>query len=88
VNIVLSKNNTLASQPIIFAPGYLDENEDKDLLHYLQSEVEHLLKSGVHKSAKKSAVENIQNHIKSLIKSILKHEIGRVPEIRVIAQSI
>ncbi|MEQ9116338.1 MAG: ribonuclease J [Rickettsiales bacterium] len=88
VNLVLSKKNMLLGSPLIFAPGYLDENEDKDLIQFLIQEVVHLLKSGIHNSRKKTAVENIENHIKSVIKSILKHEIGKVPEIKIITQIV
>ncbi len=88
VNLVLSKQNKLISEPIIFAPGYLDEKQDKDLLQYIINEITNLVKYDIKKSKKKGAEENIQNHVRSLVKTILKNEVGRIPEIKVLTHRI
>jgi ribonuclease J len=88
VYLTLSKNNKLVTNPVLFAPGYLDEREDKDLFYYIREEIADLLRNGMQSSKKMGEIENIQNHVKSRVKGILKTEVGRVPDIKVIAQRI
>lgn len=85
--INLTKKNKLVSDPIIYAPGYIEENEDKDLIYYINNEIINLINFELG-SKKNYGEENIKSHVKSLIKAILKNNVGKIPEIKILIQRV
>jgi ribonuclease J len=88
--IVISKKQQLAVDPIIIAPGYLDEVEDMHLIYHIQDEVRILVEGQVMSKKKKvkAMLADLQKIIKSRIKSILKREVEKIPTIQVIIRVI
>ncbi|MCH9753691.1 MAG: ribonuclease J, partial [Alphaproteobacteria bacterium] len=88
--IILSKNYKLHMNPIIQAPGFLDEEEDKELIMYIQEQISlavHMMDIGSNKKAK-VALDDIQKAVKSKVKSIINREIRKIPIIQVIAKIV
>ena len=76
--------------PIIQAPGFLDEEEDKELIMYIQEQISlavHMMDIGSNKKAK-VALDDIQKAVKSKVKSIINREIRKIPIIQVIAKIV
>ena len=90
VNIVISKQNKIQLDPVVIAPGYLDDVEDKDLIVYIQEQIVLSLHNMGLSGKKKSSeiIESVETAIKSRVKTILRQEIDRVPVIKVIVSLI
>lgn len=88
VVLVVAKNGSLALDPVILAPGYLDDEEDHALLTYIKDEL--ILQSAelpMHKNKKVSAMlVDIEKEAKAKVKSILKEEVQKIPIIQVITR--
>lgn len=90
VTMILSKNYKLHMNPIIQAPGFLDEEEDKDFIIYLQEQISltvHMMDIGSNKKSK-IALENIEKTVKSKVKSMVNREIRKIPIIQVVAKVV
>jgi ribonuclease J len=81
--IIFSQNFLLKTDPVISAPGCLDEIEDKHLIIFIQDEIRAIIDNNLPKGKIQAIIESYQKQIKSLIKSVLKAEIGKAPEIQV-----
>jgi len=90
VTIILSKKYNLHTDPIVLAPGFLDDEEDKDLLIYLKEQIIlliHMMGPG-HNKKEVVMIENIEKSVKSKIKTILQREVRKVPLIQVVTRII
>jgi len=79
VSIVIDKNNQLLAPPSISAPGSLDANEDKDLLHALRDDIEETME----KLKPKITVDKINEEIRTTIRKLVRAELGKKPVIDV-----
>ncbi len=84
VVLMLSERNKMVMSPIIRAPGVLDMEEDKMILHRMDKEItkslDALLEVGVNKKQRTDVVENA---VRSAVRKILKQEVGKAPVIDV-----
>jgi ribonuclease J len=85
--LCVSTRGDLASDPIIRFPGYLEEENEKELIAYMQDEITQLLENGPRNSKSANAGE-IDKLVKARVKSILRQEIARVPPIYVVINII
>lgn len=95
VTLILNKDDRLALDPIIFAPGLLDEEEDADLLEAIKEEIQHTLEhsiapnsigGGKKKKGKRSPAaptNSIENLTRTAIRRVLKLELGKKPPIEI-----
>ena len=83
VTLVLNKNNDLAINPVISAPGALDKNEDEDIFEDMIDEVSFVLKENSKGTKKQQSEDRIKNVTRSAVKRIMKREVGRTPPIEV-----
>jgi len=83
ITLFISQNFILKTDPVISAPGCLDEIEDKHLIIYIQDEIHSMFCNSSPMGKTASIIESYQKQTKSLVKSILKVEIGKTPEIQV-----
>jgi ribonuclease J len=90
VTLVLSRKYKPQAEVGLIAPGYLDENEDKDLIFAIKEQISlYLHHNGVSANKKQDeALTEIKKQTKSLVKSILNQEIGRVPVIKIMISLI
>jgi len=83
VTLVLNKNNDLAINPVISAPGALDKNEDEDIFEDMIDEVSFVLKENSKGTKKQQSEDRIKNVTRSAVKRIMKREVGKTPPIEV-----
>ncbi len=83
VTLFISQNFILKTDPVISAPGCLDDLEDKQLIIYIQDEIYSMISNSSPMGKTAAIIESYQKQTKSLVKSILKSEIGKTPEIQV-----
>lgn len=83
ISLVMSQNLVLKLNPIIDAPGCLDDEEDHHFIMYLQNEIKDALSQPIKVNNKDAVKETYQKIVKSLIKKIIKEEVGKTPEIKV-----
>jgi hypothetical protein len=83
ITLFISQNFILKTDPVISAPGCLDEIEDKHLIIYIQYEIHSMFCNSSPMGKTASIIESYQKQTNSLVKSILKVEIGKTPEIQV-----
>jgi ribonuclease J len=89
ITLILSKKYNLHTDPVISAPGYLDNDEDKDLIIHLKGEIASLLHMmSPSKKKPKIILEEIEKSVKSKVKSIVNKEIRKVPVIQVFARVV
>ena len=91
VVLVLARNYTLAADPLITAPGYLDDIEDLQLIAHMQSEIKILFTEqsrSLYGKNSKAISENTQKIVESRLRSILRIEVDRTPIIRVIVKTV
>lgn len=90
VVLVLAANGKLAVDPVILSPGYLDEEQDSNLLEYIKDTLVLMIAETVlHKNQKTSAImSHIEKEAKSKVKSILKKEVRKIPIIQVVVRNV
>lgn len=91
VFLVLSRNHALSGDPIITAPGYLDDSEDRDLIIYLQTEIKLLFVNDprtLHGRNMNMVVENTQKLVEQKLRAILRTEVDRIPIIKVVVKTV
>lgn len=87
-NIALANNGSLATAPVISAPGCLDERDDRDILENISKDVTEAIKS-VQKAHKNHASnDQIITVVRNSIRRILKEENGKQPQILVYLSKI
>lgn len=89
VTLILSKKYNLHTEPVISAPGFLDDDEDKDLIIHIKEEIAsflHMMDPG--KKKPKLILEEIEKSVKSRVKSIVNKEIRKVPVIQIFARVV
>ena len=79
VSVVIDKNNELLGNPKISAPGCLDADDDKELIHALRDDIADV----VARINKKDTHEKISEHIRTAIRKLTKAELGKKPVIDV-----
>ncbi|MCH2036995.1 MAG: ribonuclease J [Rickettsiales bacterium] len=80
--VIVDDNYYLKTEPIISAPGILDENEDDDLFQQLISDMV-LNYDDSRKKSKKFGKSTIENLVRSSIRRVMKSDIGKNPPIHV-----
>jgi ribonuclease J len=89
ITLILSQKYNLHTEPVISAPGYLDHDEDKDLIIHLKDEISSLLNMmSPSKKKSKFVLEEIEKSVKTKVKSIVYKEIRKVPVIQVFARVV
>jgi ribonuclease J len=83
VTLFISQNFILKTDPVISAPGCLDEADNKHLIIHIQDEIISMFSNSSPIGKMGIIVESYKKQTKSLVKSILKLEIGKFPEIEV-----
>ncbi len=82
--VMLSNKGRLACDPVLFAPGYLDQTEDIHLFNYLKDEIVLLISEHDTNNKKLTfVVESLTKEVRSKIKAVLNTEVGRIPVIQV-----
>jgi ribonuclease J len=85
VTLIMKSRMHLTSEPIIFAPGCLDSQLDKEMINLLREELIEVIESSVHNSKRPNAlsIDEIIKLVRSTVKRIVKSELGKVPMIEV-----
>ena len=85
--IIIDNKYNLKTEPIITAPGLLDDKDDAEIIHgMIANIIEDLVES--RKKSKKFANNTIENLVRSCIRRILKSDIGKSPPINVTIRKI
>ncbi|MEI7669263.1 MAG: ribonuclease J [Pseudomonadota bacterium] len=74
-SIVIDKNNELLAEPIISAPGSLDNKDDIDLINALIEDI----KSTIMQAKPRDTSEKIAENIRKVIQKLFKHDLGKKP---------
>lgn len=85
VTLLMQPHGELRADPLIYAPGCLDAEEDRDLLLVISDEIIEALEQQQRQSRKLKGIqeETMKNVIRSAVKRILKREVGKNPSIEV-----
>jgi ribonuclease J len=85
VILLIGHNHSLRAEPIIISPGYLDANDNHELISHLKTEIKLFLHERAGTISTKK-LDDLEILVEQRVRSILKIEIGRVPIIEVVAQ--
>ncbi len=84
IAVILNARDQMVVPPVIKAPGVLDMEEDKVILHRMAKEVAKALESLLEVSFnKKQRSDIIENAIRTALRKVLKQEVGKSPAIEV-----
>lgn len=83
VNLIMGKTGGLRSNPLIFAPGCLDAQEDKEILSVMAEEVREVIEQSAAAMKGRQKDEHIYSLTRSAIRRIIKREVGKNPPIEV-----
>lgn len=81
VAAAVNKKGALAAEPVVLAPGALDENEDSDILENIRNEISDSIADLAKQTSGKASNEQIQTVIRSTTRRILREETGKSPQI-------
>lgn len=82
-NVVINNKGKLIADPVISAPGCLDENEDKDILDQIKNHVIDSFHELQKHMKNRATSDQISTVIRSCVRKVLKEENGKQPQIMV-----
>ena len=90
VVLLLSNKYQLQAEPILMFPGFLEEEHEEHFINYIKDEIIMLVDDiqSFHRKKIEIATTEIEKKVKSKVKGILKHEVQKVPVIRVVSKII
>ncbi|NRA73405.1 MAG: ribonuclease J [Rickettsiales bacterium] len=90
VVLILSNKYQLQAEPLLMFPGFLEEEHEEHFIDYIKDEIIMLVNDMQTSTRKKIevAAKEMEKKVKSKVKGILKHEVQRVPMIRVITKIV
>jgi ribonuclease J len=90
VVLLVSDKGELQSEPVLIFPGFLDEDHERSFIEFIRGEIV-LLVNSLRTSRKRnmdSIIQDLEKKVKAQVKSLLKHEVKKVPVMRVVVRVV